>query len=191
MIGFNLFIWSNYPTKLGYFLSFLLITYFGVVFVIDMEYRLILHPTSFVGAMLALGIGILINDLGSALRGGLAGFLIMLVLYYIGVLFAKYRASRLRKRGHDTDDEEALGGGDVILAGVLGLALGWPLIWFSLLMAIFIAGIIGFLSLIYMVIIRRYRENAFMVFMPYGPFMLISAFALIFLPKFVLLFIPQ
>lgn len=191
MIGLSLFVWFDPPSKLGYVVSLLLVLYFAVVFVIDMEYRLILHPTSYFGAALALVVGTLSHSFTESILGGLAGFLIMLAFYYFGVLFAKIRARRLRMKGYDTDDEEALGGGDVILGGILGLAVGWPLIWFSLLMTIFIAGIIGFFSLVYMVIIRRYRENAFMVFMPYGPFMLISAFAIIFLPKLVLFFVPQ
>ena len=191
MIGLSLFVWLDSPSKLGYGLSLVLVTYFAVVFVIDMEFRLILHPTSYFGAALALVVGILSRGFTKAILGGIAGFLIMLAFYYFGVLFAKARAKRLRMKGYENDDEEALGGGDVILAGILGLALGWPLIWFSLFMTIIIAGVVGLLSLIYMVIIRRYRENAFMVFMPYGPFMLISAFAIIFLPKIVLLVVPQ
>jgi len=191
MIGLSIFTWLEPPSKLGYTVAFLLATYFGVVFVIDMEYRLILHPTSIAGAVLALAAGILSHGINATLIGGVGGFLIMLVLYYFGVLFSKARASRLRARGFDTDDEEALGGGDVILAGILGLAVGWPLIWFGLLMTIIIAGFVGALSMIYMVVIRKYKENALMVFMPYGPFMLISAFALIFLPNMVLLIVPK
>ncbi|MRR32837.1 hypothetical protein EG834_21460, partial [bacterium] len=63
------------------------------------------------------------------LLGGLAGFTIMFVFYLLGVAFAKARARRMRAAGLETDDEEALGAGDVILSTVLGLFLGWPLIW--------------------------------------------------------------
>ncbi len=40
----------------------------------------------------------------------------------------------MQAAGQDADNEEALGFGDVILAGVLGLILGWPFIWFGLLL---------------------------------------------------------
>jgi len=184
-------LWLHPPSKLGYLLGFLLLTYFGVVFVIDMEYRLILHPTSIVGALLALTTGILSHGVTRTLIGGLAGFAIMLAIYFFGMLFSRYRAGRMRARGLEADDEEALGAGDVILTGILGLAVGWPLIWFSLLLTIMLAGFVGVLSLLYLVIIRRYRENAFMVFMPYGPFLLLSASAIIFLPNLVYLIVPK
>jgi len=191
MIGLNLMIWLTPPSKIGYALGFFLLTYFGVVFVIDMEHRLILHPTSIVGSLLALITGIISHGVTRTLVGGLAGFLFMLVIYYFGVLFSRFRAGRMRSRGLETDDEEALGAGDVILTGVLGLAVGWPLIWFSILLTIMLAGIVGLLSLLYLVIIRKYRENALMVFMPYGPFLLLSAFAIIFLPNLVYLIVPK
>src|SRR5689334_22893905 len=50
--------WFFPPAKIGYLLGLILITYFGVIFVIDLEHRLILHPTSIFGALLGLGVGI-------------------------------------------------------------------------------------------------------------------------------------
>src|SRR5688572_30980241 len=47
-------------------------------------------------------------------------------------LVARYRARRMQAAGQADDEEEALGGGDVYLAGVLGLMLGWPFIWNTL-----------------------------------------------------------
>ena len=125
---------------MGYALGMLLLTYFVVVVVIDVEHRLILHPTSIVGALIALGIGLWLQGIRPTLLGGLGGFGIMLLLYYLGVLFSKYRARRMRAAGMETDTEEALGWGDVILAGILGLVLGWPIIWFGLLLGILLGG---------------------------------------------------
>src|SRR5688572_21084962 len=41
----SIYVWMQAP-KIGYWLGMLLLIYLGVVFVIDMEHRLILHPTS-------------------------------------------------------------------------------------------------------------------------------------------------
>ena len=190
MIGLSLYIW-NTPPKLGFALGALLLTYFGVVFVIDLEHRLILQPTSILGALLALGLGLRSHAVASTLIGGLAGFCIMYILYYLGVLFSKFRARKMQEAGQDTDDEEALGGGDVILSGILGLLLGWPLIWFSLLLGIFVAGIFGVILIIVMLIRRTYKEQALMMFMPYGPFLIASAFFIIFTPQLVRAIVPK
>ncbi len=37
---------QNPPNKLGYFLGLVVLAYFGVVVIIDLEYRLIMHPVS-------------------------------------------------------------------------------------------------------------------------------------------------
>src|SRR5690242_6833444 len=47
-------LWVNPAPQLGYWFSLLVLTYFGVVFVIDVEYRLILHMVSIVGAVIGL-----------------------------------------------------------------------------------------------------------------------------------------
>ncbi len=170
---------------MGYALGMLLLTYFGVVVVIDLEHRLILHPTSVVGAVLALGIGLWLHGPEPTLIGGLAGFLIMLALYYLGVLFSKFRARRLQATGHAADGEEALGAGDVILAGILGLVLGWPIIWFGLLLGILLGGVVGIVLLGALLLRGLYGKQAFMVFMPYGPYFIMSAFILLFLPNWI------
>ena len=42
------------PNKLGFWLGMILLAYFGVVVLIDLEYRLIMHPVSIFGAVLGL-----------------------------------------------------------------------------------------------------------------------------------------
>jgi len=189
MSAISLYTWIN-PHRMGYALGMLLVMYFAVVFVIDLEHRLILHPTSIVGALLGLGIGLWVNGLVSTLIGGLAGFAIMFALYYLGVLFSKYRAGRLKAQGLEADDEEALGAGDVILSGILGFVLGWPFIWFGLLLGILLGGIIGVVLILILVISQRYRKQALMVFMPYGPFFIASAFFILFLPNWIVHVVP-
>jgi leader peptidase (prepilin peptidase)/N-methyltransferase len=190
LIGISTYIWTT-PPKLGFVLGSLLLTYFAVVFVIDLEHRLILHVTSIFGALLAFGLGWPSHGPGSMLIGGLAGFGIMYALYYLGVLFSKFRARKMQEAGRETDDEEALGSGDVILSGILGLLLGWPLIWFSLLLGIFAAGLFGVVLIIIMLVRQKYKEQALMMFMPYGPFLIASAFFIIFAPQLVRAIVPK
>ena len=191
LLAISIYTWLQPSLKIGYGLGLLLIAYFGLVFVIDMEHRLILHPTSIFGALLGLVVGFISNGPGSTLLGGLGGFLIMLALYYFGVLFSRLRANRLRARGREADDEEALGAGDVILAAILGFILGWPLVWFSLLLGIMLGGVFGLLLLFFLLSVRKYRENVFMVFMPYGPSFILSAFLIIFLPNWIINILPK
>jgi leader peptidase (prepilin peptidase) / N-methyltransferase len=165
----SVFIWRYPPAQLNYILGLLVLTYFGVVVVIDLEHRLILHPVSIVGAILGLVVGIVAHGITATLLGGLAGLVIMGFLYFIGALFARYRARKLGKE----DEEEALGFGDVILAGILGLMLGWPFIWFGLLLGILAGGLISLLIIIYLVISKKYQTLSF--FIAYGPYLILGA----------------
>jgi leader peptidase (prepilin peptidase) / N-methyltransferase len=172
----------NNPPKLGYWLSLLMLTYFGVVLVIDLEHRLILHPVSVVGAGIALVTGILNNGVVSTVVGGLVGLVIMLAFYLFGMLFARYRA---RKLGTD-DGEEALGFGDVILAGVLGLMLGWPQIYQALVIAILAGGLVSLAVILVLSAMRRFESMN--VFTAYGPYLILGATLLIFFPQTVSFF---
>src|SRR5574340_203988 len=127
-LALSVFIWLQ-PNRIGFLPGIVLLTYFAVVVVIDMEHRLILWPTSVFGGLLAIGIGWWLHGPIPTALGGLAGFAIMTAFYYLGVLFTRIRAHRLEATGQAVDDEEALGSGDVTLATILGLLLGWPLIW--------------------------------------------------------------
>jgi prepilin signal peptidase PulO-like enzyme (type II secretory pathway) len=178
------------PSKIGYFLGLLLIIYFGVVFVIDLEHRLILHPTSIFGAFLGLIVGIVTHGISPTLLGGLGGLLIMLTFYGLGVLFTRIRAKRLLALGQETDDEEALGSGDVILVTILGIIVGWPLIWLCLLYGILLGGLVSLLIILWLVISGRYKKNALMTFIPYGPYFIITAALIIYFPKLLALIVP-
>jgi prepilin signal peptidase PulO-like enzyme (type II secretory pathway) len=186
----SIFIWIMPPESLGYFFGIILFGYFCVVFVIDLEHRLILHPTSLVGVLIGIVFGTLKHGLGSTLSGAVAGLLIMLVLYYLGVLFARYRAKRMAVAGSDPDDEEALGAGDVILVTILGLIVGWPFILLNLLYAILLGGAVSSLILLWLIVTRKYSQNALMVFTPYGPYLITIAFLIVFIPKFLKNVIP-
>ena len=167
-------VWIYPPAKLGFWLSILLFTYFGLIAIIDIEHRLILNPTSVAGLLIAVPIGIIWNGWLNTLIGGLAGFGIMFAIYGLGILFNRVVS---KMRGQEVD-EEALGFGDVNLAGVLGFLLGWPKIVISLFFAIMLAGIISGLILGVRFITRSYKA---FVPIPYAPFLLIAATILIYM----------
>lgn len=184
MVALGVFSWLQ-PNRLGFAVGMLLLTYFAVVIVIDTEHRLILQPTSVVGALLALAIGWWLHGIVATLLGGLAGFIIMTVFYYFGVLFTRLRERRMAASGRPSDGEEALGGGDVTLAAILGLLLGWPLIWFGLLLGVLLGGLIGLLIVLVALVRGQYGSRAFSLFMPYAPSFVVSAFLIMFVPAFV------
>ncbi len=186
----SVYIWIH-PPSIGYIPGIILTIYFGVVFVIDMEHRLILHPTSIFGSFLGLWVGAVSHGLYWTLLGGLAGLAIMLAFYFFGMLFTRLRARRLQASGQETDEEEALGAGDVILAAILGLILGWPMIWFGILAGVLLGGAGSMLFLLWLFATRQYQKNALMIFIPYGPYFIISAFLIIYFPRLLAALLPK
>ena len=79
----------------------------------------------------------------------------------------------------------------MILSTILGFFLGWPLTWFGLLLGILLGGAISILLVIGLLVARQYKEKAWMVFMPYGPYFLLSAFLLIYLPTWIKTVVPK
>jgi prepilin signal peptidase PulO-like enzyme (type II secretory pathway) len=168
-----------YPIEnLGLFGGILWLTYSGVIVVIDLEYRLILHPVSIFGAVLALVFGSVRHGIGNTLLGGVGGFGIMLVFYLFGNLFVKV----LSKRRGEEIDEVALGFGDVNLSGVIGLLLGWPGVIGGVFLAILLGGVVSGIFLFTQMIRKKY--HAFQA-LPYGPFLVISLWLLFYYSQFV------
>jgi prepilin signal peptidase PulO-like enzyme (type II secretory pathway) len=180
----TLWLWQNPPLRIGFAAGYALLIYFGIVIVIDIEHRLILHWVSLFGAVLSLLLGVYIRGWQATLFGGLAGFGIMFSLYFLGILFVRF----INRRRMRTSEGEALGFGDVILGGVLGLLLGWPAIVLGLVMAFLLGGIFSLLYLLAMIFFGRYRSFSAI---PYGPFLIAGAAGLIFFRQFVLSFLGQ
>jgi leader peptidase (prepilin peptidase)/N-methyltransferase len=153
-----------------------------VVVLIDLEYRLIMHPVSLFGAALGVIVGILRVGVGKTLLGGVVGFAIMWLFYQLGVLIIKLVN---RRKGEPVNDV-ALGFGDVNLSGVLGLMLGWPLILLGLVVAVVLGGLISLIYILVMLVTRKYHAFAAL---PYGPFLVIGAVLLIYLQDLVQLLV--
>jgi leader peptidase (prepilin peptidase) / N-methyltransferase len=174
----SIWLWENHPQKLGYWGSLLILGYFGIVVVIDIEYRLILHPVSLFGVIIGLGTGTYLHGFIPAILGGALGFGSMLLLYWLGEGMLRIAA---KIRGEVVDDV-ALGFGDVNLSGVLGLMLGFPAIVLGLFLAILLGGVASLIYLLLKIVTRRYQ--LFMA-LPYGPFLVSGAVLLLFFRDFL------
>jgi len=169
------FLMAFTPPGFGWFGAVILLGFLILVTVIDIEHRLILHMVSLVGCAITLVLGIHLHGVVPTLAGGAVGFGAMLLFYYLGVLFLRFFR---HSRSEQIVEEEAIGFGDVILSGVIGLLLGWPGITLGLLLAILIAGAVSLVVVIVNVIQKKYHPD---LSVPYGPFLTISAFLLIYI----------
>lgn len=169
-----IYIFQDPPADFSPYLLAFVLSYFALATVIDIEHRLVLHPVSIFGALALGAIGLWRHALLPTLAGGAAGFGLMLGLYLSGELIGRLLA-RLRKQAWE---EVALGFGDVNLAGVIGLLLGWPAILPGLMAGILLAGAysLGFVF----VSLMRGRYSLF-ASIPYAPFLCLGAVALVLL----------
>ena len=156
------------PADFSIYLLVVILAYFFTVAVIDIEHRAVLHPVSIVGAILMGGIGIWRHGWMDSLIGGAAGFGFMLAVYYLGDWLGRLVA-RARK---EPWEETALGFGDVDLAGVIGLLMGWPGVIAALFMGMLAAGIFSAGYLLFTFVSGKYRAFASI---PYAPFLCMGA----------------
>jgi leader peptidase (prepilin peptidase)/N-methyltransferase len=126
----------------------------ALVTVTDLERRLILNVVTFPAMILALVGSFLVPGVSwkSALLGGVVGYATFYVLALAGRLLV---------------GPGALGGGDVTLAGFVGMVVGFPLIVEALLLTILSGGIISLMLVITRV--RSLRDH-----IPYGPFLVLG-----------------
>jgi prepilin signal peptidase PulO-like enzyme (type II secretory pathway) len=210
----GLWLWLAPPDRLGFVVGLALLMYCGLIVIIDIEHRSILHTVSMAGAILGFGIGVWMHGAWETLLGGVIGFGTMLLLFYAGkgilkiigmnksisensrasaYLGVRSEASHTQisdinnfrtdtKPGSAETEEvkEALGFGDVILGGIIGLMLGYQMILTGLVVAVFIGCIYSFLYLFLLVITRQYKMLSMI---PYGPFLVASAVILLYFPE--------
>ena len=181
-IGFALIVlWlgQSPPARMGFWGSLALVVFFGVVIVIDMRYKVILEQVSIFGAVFGLLLGSYLHGFPSALGGGVLGYGVMFLLYKFGEVFVRI----MNKRREEPVDDVALGFGDVNLAGILGLLLGFPAIVVGLTLGALIGGAGSLLYLVIRLLQGKYRS---MDALPYGPFLISGAVLLLFFPDFLL-----
>jgi prepilin signal peptidase PulO-like enzyme (type II secretory pathway) len=166
------------PAKLGFWGGLILLVFFGVIVVIDMRYKVILHPVSMFGAVLLLFIGVYLHGIISTLAGGAFGFAIMFTLYKLGEVFIKL----MNRKRSDPVNDVALGFGDVNLAGLLGLILGFPAIIVGLTLGALLGGAVSLVYIFVRIFQGKYRS---LEALPYGPFLISGAVLLLFFPGFL------
>lgn len=173
------------PERVKFLWAYPVLIYFAVVIVMDIEFRIVMHPISIAGAVLGAIVGIYLhlpeggmNAVIITAAGGIVGFVVMYLLYLLGELFMKL----VNRRRGVAVDEVALGFGDVNMAGVVGLFIGWPPIILGLLFAIFIGGLVSILFVIVTAVLRKFRAFAAL---PYAPFLALAALVMLFFPEYV------
>ncbi|MDI6703870.1 MAG: prepilin peptidase [bacterium] len=139
------------PLMTYLFFSSLLI----IITFIDLEHQLILNKITHSGIILGLLASFLLPNLSlfQSLLGGLMGGLVIYFLHLLSLLL-------FRKVG--------MGGGDLKLAILLGVFLGWKNLLLSLLIASFTGGIVG--SILIFLRIKKRTD-----YIPYGPYLCLGA----------------
>lgn len=160
---------------LSFWATLPILIFLGVILVIDIEHRAVLIETSIFGFVLLLIYGIILNGIARALMGGLVGFLITILFYFLGIAYVKI-AGKVR---HQVIDEVAFGFGDVLAATFLGLLLGWPSIFGAIIIAIFS---FGAYSLIYIfTLLKSKRYSAFANALAFTPFLILGTIVMFYL----------
>jgi leader peptidase (prepilin peptidase)/N-methyltransferase len=153
-------IWWHYgwSTTLG------LLWFYGALFlaiaVIDLEHHLVLNKAVYPAAVIALVLSFFWTPLGLPAIFW-PGATILSALLGSGLGLAVLSLPNLFSR-------EGMGWGDVKLAGLIGLAVGFPLVGVALFIAIIIGGLVA-LSIL---MLRRKRHQ----FIPFAPFLVTGAF---------------
>jgi leader peptidase (prepilin peptidase) / N-methyltransferase len=184
----TLYFWFEHPTRLGFAFELLMLSYLILIAVIDLEHRLVLSPLSMIGMVLSFLAGFLLHGLQSTFIGGVFGFTIMFIFYLLGNLVTRWIA---KKRGLVPGQaEEALGFGDVTLASILGLFLGWPLIPLGLLLGAFFLGF-AVIPLICVSYFRRHSNPHELMYIPLGWPFILGTILLVYLPSWISILFPR
>lgn len=166
--AFALVMWNQDPAY--FFSTLLVVSVFLLIVVIDIEHRLILHVVTFPAGIvffLLAGFNDELTYARSLIGGGFA-FVLFFGLYQLGGVFGRWMAKR---RGMDPD-EVAFGFGDVTLATIIGLLLGFPAVIEALVRGILYAGLFSILYLLVLSLRKRYTS---FTPIPYGPFLVLGA----------------
>jgi prepilin signal peptidase PulO-like enzyme (type II secretory pathway) len=167
-----------YPTSPN--LPFLLFyaAVFAIVIIIDVEHRWIMWITIWPPALVALAEAIFLPrvSLEESLRGGLYGCLILFGLYLLGIGFGQLVRMITGRRVGRT----ILGTGDIRMATLSGLILGWYALGPALLIMVVTGGLAAVIFIANKVIrTRRYRIFSAI---PYGPYIVIGTAFMLYFP---------
>jgi prepilin signal peptidase PulO-like enzyme (type II secretory pathway) len=151
---------------------------FALVAIIDIEWRWIMWEVILPGAAAvivetALEVRI---PWDAMLRGGLYGFLAMLALYLLGLVFAQV----MRILTGRAVGRTVLGIGDVRMGTLSGMIVGWGALGLVLLIMI----LTGALAALIFIISRRFQKRRYRRFsaIAYGPYIVIGTAVMLYVP---------
>ncbi|TAK33649.1 MAG: prepilin peptidase [Chloroflexota bacterium] len=150
--GLFLVAWMRFGPSWSLLAASFVLCVLVVVFVVDLEHRLVLDRLILPASVVALLSTAIQHDPWSAVIGGLVGLVLFGIFF--GLTFLVYH--------------QGLGFGDVKLALFIGLAVGWPIVLPSLAIGIFLGGVIS-LGLLLLRLVRRHS------YVPYAPFLAMGA----------------
>lgn len=112
------------------------------VFMIDLEHFLILDSVLWPSALVFLALNLILDIMSGRNPGGLNSLTVLAVLSALAAALPFYLIWHFSKG-------KWMGFGDVKLALLLGVMLGWPLVFVSLFLGIILGGICGIFLLIF------------------------------------------
>lgn len=140
---------------------FYIISSLIVIFVYDLKHYIIPDKVIYPAIIAALGFNLFSNFHNSLFLNNIFAAFIAGLFFYAIVIVTKGKG---------------MGGGDIKLAFLMGLILGWPVIIFSVFLAFISGSIVG----IYLILTGKKKMKSMV---PFGPFLIFGTFAGLFWGK--------
>ena len=142
-----------------------------IISVIDFYNQIIPDSLSLTILVLGLFLSPFNADLGTGIKSRIINSVAGILLGGGTLLLIGFVAKKIMGK-------EAMGGGDIKLLGAIGAVLGWAKIF----PVLFIASVIGSVFGLFLILTKRIERTGYI---PFGPFLSLSAFFNIFLPNIV------
>ena len=153
-----LFSYYSYGISYEFFITIIIFALVFIIFISDFKYMIILDSPLIISGIITLMLKYYYFDLKTMLNSIISGLFLFLFMLLIGFI------------GKKIFHREALGGGDIKLAAIIGIILGWKLG----LIAIIMSSLLAMPYALGSMMISTDKEA------PYGPF-LIGSVALIYI----------
>jgi leader peptidase (prepilin peptidase)/N-methyltransferase len=153
------FLWQRYGPSLQLILITVYTCILFLIFVIDLEHRLILHVVIFPAIAIAI-LGSFVYP-GMNVRRALLGGALAFGFFYLVVIIGRVLFKRT-----------AMGGGDVHLAAFIGLITGFPDIIMALIISISLGGLVSLILILT-------RVKKLKSYIPYGVFLAVGGLAVL------------
>lgn len=153
-----LFSYYSYGISYEFFITIIIFALVFIIFISDFKYMIILDSPLIISGIITLMLKYYYFDLKTMLNSIISGLFLFLFMLLIGFI------------GKKIFHREALGGGDIKLAAIIGIILGWKLG----LIAIIMSSLLAMPYALGSMMISTDKE------VPYGPF-LIGSVALIYI----------